>query len=177
VAAGVSKGLVSKVFNGGAGPSAAMTARVLAVADALGYRPNRGAALLAERRPRLIGLTVLPSNLFHGELVDQLQVIAQAHGYDVVLGTMTGYSHERHTIETLIDFRCEALLLVGPDPAAGPARRDHRTRPRRRPLRRRTRRARGRGPISLRSGTAGSPTSTAARARSPPCADVPTAPP
>ncbi|WP_088319755.1 LacI family DNA-binding transcriptional regulator [Kineosporia sp. R_H_3] len=118
-AAGVSKGLVSKVFNGGAGPSAATTSRVIAVADRLGYRPNRSATLLAKRRTRLLGVTMLPSNLFHGELADLIQPIAEKHGYDIVLGSMTGYSHERRAIETLIDFRCEALVLVGPTmPAA-----------------------------------------------------------
>ncbi|MEU4231637.1 LacI family DNA-binding transcriptional regulator [Nonomuraea sp. NPDC026600] len=113
-AAGVSKGLVSKVLSGSAGPSAATTKRVLAVAERLGYRKDRNATLLAKRRTRLIGVTILPSNVYHGELAEEIQSTVDAAGYETVLGAMTATHDERRAIETLIDFRCEALLLLGP---------------------------------------------------------------
>ncbi|MFI7129292.1 LacI family DNA-binding transcriptional regulator [Nonomuraea sp. NPDC050153] len=113
-AAGVSKGLVSKVLNGSVGPSAATTERVLAVAERLGYRRDRTATLLAKRRTRLIGVTILPSNVYHGELAEEIQSMVDAAGYETVLGAMTATHDERRAIETLIDFRCEALLLLGP---------------------------------------------------------------
>jgi DNA-binding LacI/PurR family transcriptional regulator len=117
--AGVSKGLVSLILSGSPGPSAATTKRVLEIADRVGYRANRTAALLARRRSRLLGVTLLPSNVFHGELVEEIQAAAEAAGYEIVLGSMTGTSDESRSIETLIDFRCEALLLLGPTmPAA-----------------------------------------------------------
>lgn len=113
-AAGVSKGLVSKVLSGARGPSAATTERVLAVADRLGYRKDRTATLLARRRTRLLGVTCVPSSLYHGELAEEIQATADAAGYEVVLGSIAGSHDERRAIETLIDSRCEALLLLGP---------------------------------------------------------------
>ena len=112
--AGVSTGLVSLVLSGTAGPSAATTERVLAIADRLGYRTNRTAALLRRRRTRLLGVTTIPSNIFHGELVEEIQATADAAGYELVLGSIAGSHDESRSIETLIDSQCEALLLLGP---------------------------------------------------------------
>jgi DNA-binding LacI/PurR family transcriptional regulator len=121
--AGVSKGLVSKVLSGSVGPSAATTERVLAIADRLGYRKDRSATLLAKRRTRMIGLTIIPSNIFHGELVEEIQALVDEAGYDTVLGAITGRHDEQRAIETLVDYRCEALILLGPHLA------DHRLAP------------------------------------------------
>jgi DNA-binding LacI/PurR family transcriptional regulator len=111
--AGVSKGLVSLILNGNPGPSADTTARVLAIAERLGYRTNRTASLLARRRSRMLGVTVTLSNPFHAELVEEIQRVADMRGYEVGLGAMTPSHHERQAIETLLDFRCEALFLLG----------------------------------------------------------------
>jgi DNA-binding LacI/PurR family transcriptional regulator len=112
--AGVSKGLVSMVLNRSSGPSAETTRRVLAIADRLGYRANRTAAILARRRTRLLGVTLIPSSVYHGELVEEIQAAAGDAGYELVLSSMAGVQGEGNSIETLIDFRCEALLLLGP---------------------------------------------------------------
>jgi len=111
--AGVSKGLVSLILNGNPGPSAETTARVLQIADRLGYRTNRTASLLARRRSRMLGVTVTPSNPFHAELVEEIQRVADQRGYDLGLGAVTPSHDERQAIETLLDFRCEALFLLG----------------------------------------------------------------
>ncbi|GAA0964775.1 LacI family DNA-binding transcriptional regulator [Acrocarpospora macrocephala] len=111
--AGVSKGLVSLILNGNPGPSAETTARVLAIADRLGYRTDRTASLLARRRSRMLGITVTPSNPFHAELVEEIQRIADQRGYELGLGAVTPSHDERQAIETLLDFRCEALFLLG----------------------------------------------------------------
>jgi DNA-binding LacI/PurR family transcriptional regulator len=117
--AGVSKGLVSMVLSGSSGPSAATRERVLAVAARLGYRGDRTAALLARRRTRTLGVTLIPGNLYHGELAAEIQSAAEAAGYEVVLSSTAGVQDEDHAIETLVDSRCEALLLLGPTlPAA-----------------------------------------------------------
>jgi LacI family transcriptional regulator len=111
--AGVSKGLVSLILNGNPGPSAETTARVLQIADRLGYRANRTASLLARRRSRMLGVAVTPSNPFHAELVEEIQRVADQRGYDLGLGAVTPSHDERQAIETLLDFRCEALFLLG----------------------------------------------------------------
>ena len=115
--ADVSKTLVGMILSGAPGPSQATAERVLAVADRLGYRADRTAASLARHRTRLIGVTNIPSNVFHGELVEQIQTLAAAEGYEVVLGSIINAQDERQAIETLIGFRCEAVLLLGPGTA------------------------------------------------------------
>ncbi|WP_328293048.1 LacI family transcriptional regulator [Kineococcus sp. NBC_00420] len=113
--AGVSKGMVSLALRGAPGPSAETAARVLRAAADLGYRADRAASSLALRRTRLLGITVAVRNAFHAELVEELQDAAEEAGYDVVLAAVTRTRGERAAVETLLDSRCEALLLLGPE--------------------------------------------------------------
>jgi DNA-binding LacI/PurR family transcriptional regulator len=52
---------------------------------------------------------------FHAELVAELHDAAEAAGYDVLLSTVTPTRDSRRAIETLVDSRCEALVLLAPD--------------------------------------------------------------
>jgi DNA-binding LacI/PurR family transcriptional regulator len=115
---GLSPASVSMVLSGAPGPSAATRRRVLEAAAELGYRPDRTASLLARRRTHLVGVLLDIRSPFHAELVEDLQEAAEGQGYDVVLSTVTRTRDERRAIETLVDFRCEALVLLGP---VGPA--------------------------------------------------------
>ncbi|WP_380173412.1 LacI family DNA-binding transcriptional regulator [Kineococcus sp. DHX-1] len=117
--AGISKGMVSLALRGAPGPSAETTARVLRAAEELGYRPNRAASSLALRRTRLLGVTMTVRNAFHAELVEELQSAAEDAGYELVLAPVTRTRGERVAVETLLDSRCEALLLLGPEVGAG----------------------------------------------------------
>lgn len=112
---GVSTASVSLVLRGAPGPSAATRERVLAAAAELGYRADRTASLLARRRRHLLGVLLDVRNPFHAELVEEVQVEADRIGYEVVLSTLTRARDEGRAIETLLDFRCEALILFGPD--------------------------------------------------------------
>ncbi|GGG25796.1 LacI family transcriptional regulator [Rhodococcoides trifolii] len=113
--AGVSKALVSMIFRGVQGPSAATRDRVMEVADALDYRPNRSAALLSLRRTHLIGVMTSIRNTFHTEMVEHIVEQADRHGYEVVLGPVTPTRDEESVMRTLLDFRCEAIILLGPE--------------------------------------------------------------
>ncbi|GAA2610049.1 LacI family DNA-binding transcriptional regulator [Paractinoplanes durhamensis] len=113
--AGVSTASVSLVLRGEPGPSAETRERVLAAAAELDYRPDRTASLLARRRRHLLGVLLDVRNPFHAELVEELHVEADKAGYEVVLSTLTRGRDEDRAIETLLDFRCEALILLGPD--------------------------------------------------------------
>jgi DNA-binding LacI/PurR family transcriptional regulator len=116
---GVSTASVSLVLRNAPGPSAETRRRVLAAADELGYRPDRAASLLARRRRHQLGVMLDVRNPFHAELVEELHEQAERVGYDLVLSTLTRGRDERRAVGTLLDFRCEALLLLGPDaPAA-----------------------------------------------------------
>ncbi|EID77514.1 LacI family transcription regulator [Rhodococcus opacus RKJ300 = JCM 13270] len=110
---GVSKALVSMVFRRVPGPSAETRKRVLDVADELGYRPNRTAALMSLRRTHLVGVTADIRNSFHAEMVEYIVAAADDYGYEVVLGALTPTHPEPKVVETLLDFRCEALILLG----------------------------------------------------------------
>ncbi|MFC3739076.1 LacI family DNA-binding transcriptional regulator [Paractinoplanes deccanensis] len=115
---GVSPASVSLVLRGAPGPSAETRERVLAAAAELGYRADRAASLLARRRRHLLGVMLDVRNPFHAELVEELHVAAGAEGYEVVLSTLTRDRDEDRATETLLDFRCEALVLLGPDSPA-----------------------------------------------------------
>jgi DNA-binding LacI/PurR family transcriptional regulator len=112
-AAGVSKALVSIVFRGAAGASEATRERVFRAAEQLGYRTNRTASLLKLHRTRLLGVTMQVRSAFHAELVEGIQDAADREGYQIVLSTVTGNHDERRAVDTLLEFRCESLILLG----------------------------------------------------------------
>lgn len=113
--AGVSKALVSLVFRNAPGASAESRMRVLQAAAELGYRHNRTASLLARRRTHLIGVSMILRNTFHAELAEEIQAAADDVGYEIALSPMTRTHDESHSIDTLLELRCEALILLGPE--------------------------------------------------------------
>ena len=118
-AVGLSPATVSLVLRHAPGPSARTRERVLRAAAELGYRADRTASLLARRRTHLLGVMLDVRNTFHTELVEDLHDAAEGLGYDLVLSTVSRGRDERRAVETLLDFRCEALVLLGPgEPAA-----------------------------------------------------------
>jgi DNA-binding LacI/PurR family transcriptional regulator len=112
---GLSTATVSLVLRNVAGPSTQTRQRVLDAAAELGYRPDRTASLLARRRRQLLGVMMDVHNTYHAELVEDIHDAAENHGYDLVLSTLTRSRDERRAVETLLDFRCEALILLGPE--------------------------------------------------------------
>lgn len=116
---GLSTATVSLVLRNIDGPSTQTRERVLAAAAELGYRPDRTASLLARRRRQLLGVMLDLHMTYHADLVEEIHEAAEDRGYDVVLSTLTRSRDERKAVETLLDFRCEALILLGPGaPAA-----------------------------------------------------------
>lgn len=115
---GVSKALVSMIFRDVPGPSAETRARVFAVADELDYRPNRTAALMSLRRTHMLGVVANIRNAFHAEMVEHMVAAADAKGYEIVLGAVTPTHGESAVITTLLDFRCEAIVILGSEASA-----------------------------------------------------------
>jgi DNA-binding LacI/PurR family transcriptional regulator len=113
--AGVSRALVSIIVRGAPGASAATRARVLGIAEDLGYRPDVPARLLARQRTRLIGVTVQLGHPFHADVVAGLYGAAERHGYELVLSATTPHRDQRRAIETLLGYRSEGLILLAPD--------------------------------------------------------------
>lgn len=112
---GVSTASVSLVLRGAAGPSAETRERVLEAAARLGYRADRTASLLARRRTHLLGVPVVLRDAYRSELAEEVQLAADERGYTVALSAVTLVHDERRVAETLLDLRCEALLLLAPE--------------------------------------------------------------
>ena len=112
--AGVSTALVSIVMREAPGASAATRERVRAIADELGYRPDIRARLLRRSRSRLLGVVFGVQHAFHGDLVDGLYAAADRVGYELALSAVTPGRDEERAVGSLLQDRCEALVLLGP---------------------------------------------------------------
>ena len=113
---GMSRSLVSLVLRGArTGATAETRERVLQAAAEIGYRPDARARLLASGESRLIGVVFGLAGRFHMELLDGLYVAAQRADYQLILSALTPRRNEREAVETLLDFRCEAAIILAPD--------------------------------------------------------------
>ena len=91
------------------------------------YRPDPRARRLRQHRTKLIGVTFTAGQEFHADLVDGVYVAAEALGYDVVLSAVTPHRDEARALRTLVDDRCEGLVLIGPQLPDARARRSRGT--------------------------------------------------
>ena len=112
--AGVSKSLVSLVMRDEPGASAETRRRVLDVAAELGYQPDSRARLLRSGRSRLLGVVFGIQHPFHADLVTGLYSAARETGYELALSAVTAERGESEAITGLLQDRCEALILLGP---------------------------------------------------------------
>ena len=117
--AGVSQALASIVMRDAPGASAASRQRILAVARELGYRPDVRARSLASLKAHVIGVVFGRAGRFQFDLIDGLYVAAEARGWDLVLSALTDSRDERRALQSLSDFRFDALVMLGP-PVAEP---------------------------------------------------------
>lgn len=111
--AGVSTALVSIVMREAPGAGAATRIRVRQAADEIGYRPDPRARMLRAQRSKLLGVVFTAGQEFHADLVDGVYCAAEALGYDVLISCVTAHHDERRAVRTLLDDRCEALILIG----------------------------------------------------------------
>ena len=111
--AGVSRALVSIVMRESPGASDATRLRVRQAADEIGYRPDQRARMLRSQRANLLGVVFAAGQEFHAGLVDGVYLAAKSRGYDVLLSCVTPHHDEREAVRTLLDDRCEALVLIG----------------------------------------------------------------
>lgn len=112
--AGVSRALVSIVFRGVPGASTATRERVMQAAGELAYRPDQRARLLGRSRTRMVGVAFGLHDEFHAEVVEQLYLAVDGTGYELVLGAVAPTRDEHRAVQSLLGYRCEALILVGP---------------------------------------------------------------
>jgi DNA-binding LacI/PurR family transcriptional regulator len=112
--AGVSRALVSIVLRDVPGAGPATRQRVMEAAEALAYRPDQRARLLGSNRSRTIGVVFGLHQAFHAELVESLYGAVGTTAYDLALGAWAPSRDEHRAVQSLLDYRCEALVLLGP---------------------------------------------------------------
>jgi DNA-binding LacI/PurR family transcriptional regulator len=116
---GLSRSLVSLVMRGApTGATAQTRERVLKAAAQIGYRPDARARLLASGQSRLIGVVFGMTGRFHLEFLDGLYVAARKVDYQLILSALTPRRDEGEAVATLLDFRCDAAIILAPDRAA-----------------------------------------------------------
>ncbi len=113
--AGVSRSLVSLVMRGSPKVSEERRARVLEVAEELGYRPNVLARNLASARSGTIGITINDlHNPFFADVAVGLEQYLSEAGVSLLLNS--GWRHEageHAAIEKFMDFRVDGIILAG----------------------------------------------------------------
>ena len=115
--AGVSLKTASRVLNQSSNVSAKKVARIRAVMEQLGYRPNELARGLKARRSTAIGM-IVPNlaNPFFSNAVKAVQEGARANGNVVIISSSGGNPDvERSEIETLVRRQIDGLVLAPAD--------------------------------------------------------------
>ncbi len=113
--AGVSIATVSRILNGSAGVSPALTERVQQAVDALGYQPNAVARALKVKESHSIGL-IIPDieNPFFPALVRGVEDMARSHDYAVILCNSDGVgSEEERYIRLLHGKQVDGVIFTG----------------------------------------------------------------
>lgn len=108
----------SRALNGLDGVSEATRARVLSVAQQLGYVPNRAAQLLRGEATKTLGiLTANSTNVYYARLVAGIEDVVRPLGYhtlaaDAMEGEVYSARREAEFIETMLQFRVAAVILT-----------------------------------------------------------------
>ncbi len=113
--AGVSKSLVSLVMNNSSRVSDKSREAVLTAAGELGYRRNAAARSLVNKKSLIIGVVISSTQeTFNTEALDGLNERIAPEGYTtfVQMGRRDR-STERKAIETFLEIRVDALILLG----------------------------------------------------------------
>jgi DNA-binding LacI/PurR family transcriptional regulator len=115
-AAGVSRSLVSLVFQDSPKVAPASRRRILTAATRLGYRPNTVARSLASKQVRTFGVLLNDlSNPFFAAVYDAVANSAEAAGYGIALGAgQRDPGRERAAIFEFLSHRVSGLILVSP---------------------------------------------------------------
>jgi LacI family transcriptional regulator len=114
---GVSIALVSRVLSGKAsevGIADATIARVLAMAEEMGYVPSAAALTLKGKSSRTIGVVVYDfRDPFFGVMIEKLQEQAHEEGYSLVLAGFKGRHPEPSDLAPLHKHAIDGLIILG----------------------------------------------------------------
>lgn len=112
--AGVSVNTVSRVLAGKPDVSPETRAKVLAVVERLGYKPNRLARGLRSNRTGTIGVIVTDiANPFFGSVVKGIERAARGLDYSLILqDTDENYELEKKAVELMLAERVDGVLIT-----------------------------------------------------------------
>lgn len=112
--AGVSKSLVSLVFQGSPAVSAKRRQAVLDAAAELGYRTNGLARRLVSGRTHTCGVLVTDlHNPFYAEVLDGINAACRNADLHALVVSAAHPGEAREAVEVLLELRVEGLLLIG----------------------------------------------------------------
>ncbi|MBB6731724.1 LacI family DNA-binding transcriptional regulator [Cohnella zeiphila] len=116
-ASGVSKGTVSSVFSKKRPISQEVTARVLAAAKALNYKPNYWARSLANKSTRIIGLNLRADKVkfsqFHLSLLNGVLGACYARGYRLLVNALPSSFQDQ--VEHMATDPVDGEILLDPE--------------------------------------------------------------
>jgi len=112
--AGVSKSTVSRVLTSDSRVRSTTRARVEAVVREMGYRPNALARGLISGRMQTIGLIVFSlHNPFFGLLAHEVERVARARGYNVLIATSNeSVAQQQESLELFAEQRVSGVLVT-----------------------------------------------------------------
>jgi LacI family gluconate utilization system Gnt-I transcriptional repressor len=118
-AAGVSTITVSRCISNPGRVSEKTRERVLKVAAALGYIPNRLASSLASAKSMVVGVIVPTiANPIHGVIIQGLADQLEPAGYQILLGNSHfSRRNEMELVRTFLGYRADGVILTGRDHA------------------------------------------------------------
>ncbi len=113
--AGVSKSLVSLVMREPERVSEVSLEAVLKAAEELGYRPNAVARSLVQQRSHVIGVVLSDlHNPFFADVTDGIESAAAVAGFRTIVASgFLDAARERSSLETLLEMRADALIIMG----------------------------------------------------------------
>lgn len=117
IEADVSVYSASRALNGLGGVSEDTRARVISVADQLGYVPNQAAQSLRGKDARTVGiLTANSANVYYAALVAGIEDVVRPLGYhtlatDATDGEVYSQRREAQFVETMLQLRVAAVVL------------------------------------------------------------------
>jgi len=118
--AGVSRSAVSRCFTAGASIAPDTRARILAAADALGYRPNALARSLITRRSGLIAVVLGQlDNPFYADLLARLAAALQTEGYRLLLFFASPQDAPDPLVGQILPYQVDGIVLAATSLTSG----------------------------------------------------------
>ena len=116
-AAGVSQSAVSRTFRKGGSVAPDTRARVIAAAEALGYRPNAMARAVTTRRSGVIAIVMFADMaIYYPEALIELNRAAAAHEVRVMLFTLSSTAEIAAVVDQIIAYQVDGVVALNEVP-------------------------------------------------------------